>query len=182
MLTNGEEKKLLEAAVQAPSSFNIQHWRLVILRDPALRAKIREEFAGGQAQVTDASLLVLFTADTKAWQKGTEKNWENTPREIAESMVNGMVSFHENRGELFQREEAQRSIGMVMQTLMLAALDLGYQSCPIVGFNLDRVAQLINLPADHVMGPMVAIGKGLKEPWPKPNRLSLADVVYENTF
>jgi len=182
VLTNGEEKKLLEAAVQAPSSFNIQHWRLVILRNPALRAKIREEFAGGQAQVTDASLLVLFTADTKAWQKETEKNWENTPREIAESMVNGMVSFHENRGELFQREEAQRSIGMVMQTLMLAALDLGYQSCPIVGFNLDRVAQLINLPADHVMGPMVAIGKGLKEPWPKPNRLSLADVVYENTF
>ena len=41
VLTNGEEKKLLEAAVQAPSSFNIQHWRLVILRDPALRAKIR---------------------------------------------------------------------------------------------------------------------------------------------
>ena len=97
-------------------------------------------------------------------------------------MVSGMVPFHEHRGELFQLEEAQRSIGMAMQTLMLVALDLGYQSCPIVGFNLDRVAQLINLPADHVMGPMVAIGKGLKEPWPKPNRLPLADVVYENTF
>ena len=74
-------------------------------------------------------------------------------------MVNGMVPFHEHRGELFQREEAQRSIGMAMQTLMLVALDLGYQSCP-----------------------MVAIGKGLKEPWPKPNRLPLADVVYENIF
>ena len=159
VLTNSEEQKLLEATIQAPSSFNIQHWRFVILRDLALRAKIREEFAGGQAQVTDASLLVLFTADTKAWQEGAEKNWENTPREVAESMVNGMVPFHQHRGELFQREEAQRSIGMAMQTLMLVALDLGYQSCP-----------------------MVAIGKGLKEPWPKPNRFPLADVVYENTF
>ena len=159
VLTNSEEQKLLEATIQAPSSFNIQHWRFVILRDLALRAKIREEFAGGQAQVTDASLLVLFTADTKAWQEGAEKNWENTPREVAESMVNGMVPFREHRGELFQREEAQRSIGMAMQTLMLVALDLGYQSCP-----------------------MVAIVKGLKEPWPKPNRLPLADVVYENTF
>jgi nitroreductase len=71
---------------------------------------------------------------------------------------------------------------MAMQTLMLTALNLGYQSCPIVGFNLEGVAQLINLPADHVMGPMVSIGKGLKEPWPKPNRLPLADVVFENTF
>lgn len=182
VLTSGEEQKLLEATVQAPSSFNIQHWRFVILRDSALRGKIREEFAGGQAQVTDASLLVLFTADTKAWQKGTEKNWENIPREVAESMVNGMVSFHQHRGERFQWEEAQRSIGMAMQTLMLVALDLGYQSCPIIGFNLEGVAKLINLPEDHVMGPMVAIGKGLKEPWPKPNRLPLANVVYENTF
>ena len=73
VLTNSEEQKLLEATIQAPSSFNIQHWRFVILRDLALLAKIREEFAGGQAQVTDASLLVLFTADTKAWQEGQKK-------------------------------------------------------------------------------------------------------------
>ena len=66
ILTKDEEQKLLEATIQAPSSFNIQHWRFVILRDRALRGKIREEFAGGQAQVTDASLLVLFTADAKA--------------------------------------------------------------------------------------------------------------------
>ena len=54
VLTNGEEQKLLEATIQAPSSFNLQHWRFVIPRDSALRAKIREEFAGGQAQSTSA--------------------------------------------------------------------------------------------------------------------------------
>jgi len=65
-LTSDEEKKLLEAAIQAPTSFNIQHWRFVILRDPELRRKIRTEFGNDQAQMTDASLLILMTADVKA--------------------------------------------------------------------------------------------------------------------
>ncbi|NJL08208.1 MAG: hypothetical protein HC900_08025 [Methylacidiphilales bacterium] len=37
---NREVRKLFEAVIQAPTSFNIQHWRFVILRDAALRAKI----------------------------------------------------------------------------------------------------------------------------------------------
>jgi len=48
-LTEEEEKTLLEATIQAPTSFNIQHWRFVILRDPELRSKIRTEFGNDQA-------------------------------------------------------------------------------------------------------------------------------------
>ena len=44
-LTQEEETKLLEAAIQSPTSFNIQHWRFVVVRDPDLRKKIRTEFA-----------------------------------------------------------------------------------------------------------------------------------------
>ena len=46
---------------------------------------------------------------------------------------------------------------------MLAAKAMGYDSCPMIGFDIDKVAELINLPEDHVMGPMVAIGKGTKD-------------------
>jgi nitroreductase len=42
-----------------PSAFNIQNWRFVVLRDPALRQQVRAA-AWGQAQVTDASLLMLL--------------------------------------------------------------------------------------------------------------------------
>ena len=76
-LTEAEERKLLEATIQAPTSFNIQHWRFVILRDPELRARIRREFGNDQAQMTDASLLVLFTADLKAWQKYKRSTMKN---------------------------------------------------------------------------------------------------------
>ena len=180
-LTSEEETKLLEAAIQSPTSFNIQHWRFVILRDPELRRKIRTEFGNDQAQMTDASLLILMTADTKAWQKNPERYWKNAPKEVAELLVNWMGPFHEGR-EWLQRDEAQRSIGMAMQTLMLSAKAMGLESCPMIGFDSEKVAELIHLPDDHVMGPMLAIGKGTKDPWPKPGQLPLSEVVFENGF
>ena len=180
-LPEAEERKLLEATIQSPTSFNIQHWRFVILRDPELRTKIRKEFGNDQAQITDASLLVLFTSDTKAWQKNPERYWVNAPKEVAELLVGWMGPFHEGK-EWLQRDEAQRSIGIAMQSLMLAAQEMGYESCPMIGFDDEPVAKLINLPEDHVMGPMVAIGKGTQEPWPKPGQLSIEEVVFENSF
>lgn len=116
-LSAEEERKLLEATIQAPTSFNIQHWRFVILRDPALRATIREDYGHDEAQITDASVLVLFTADVKAWSKR------------------------------LQRDEAQRSIGLAMQTLMLAATGMGYQSCPMISFGIEKLAELADPPA-----------------------------------
>jgi len=180
-LTQEEETKLLEAAIQAPTSFNIQHWRFVVVRDPELRQRIRTEFGNDQAQMTDASLLVIMTADVNAWKKEPQRYWQNAPAEVAELLVNWMAPFHEGR-EWLQRDEAQRSIGMAMQTLMLAAKAMGYDSCPMIGFDIDAVAKLINLPDDHVMGPMVAIGKGTKDSWPKPGQLPLSEIVIENTY
>jgi nitroreductase len=180
-LTEEEETKLLEATIQSPTSFNIQHWRFVIVRDPDLRQKIRTEFGNDQAQMTDASLLVIMTADLQAWAKEPERYWKNAPKEVADLLVGWMGPFHEGR-EWLQRDEAQRSIGMAMQTLMLAAKSMGYDSCPMIGYEIDDVAKLINLPADHVMGPMVAIGKGTKDAWPKPGQLSLEEVLFEDEF
>jgi len=180
-LSEEEETKLFEAAIQAPTSFNIQHWRFVIVRDPDLRRRIRTEFGNDQAQMSDASLLVIMTADVQAWKKDPGRYWQNAPKETANLLVNWMGPFHEGR-EWLQRDEAQRSIGMAMQTLMLAAKSMGYESCPMIGFDIYKVAELINLPDDHVMGPMVAIGKGTKDPWPKPGQLPLSEVVVENTF
>ncbi len=180
-LTDEEERELLEATIQAPTSFNIQHWRFVILRDAELRARIRAEFGNDQSQITDASLLVLFTAEVKAWDRNPERYWVNAPKEVADLLVGWMGPFYEGR-EWLQRDEAQRSIGMAMQTLMLAAQGLGYQSCPMIGFDIEKVAELVNLPEDHVMGPMVAVGKGIKDPWPKPGQIPLEELVVENSF
>ncbi|MEM9413706.1 MAG: nitroreductase family protein, partial [Planctomycetota bacterium] len=152
-----------------------------LLKDAELRSKIRTEFGNDQSQMTDASLLVLFTADVNAWKKEPARYWKNSPQEVSDLLVNWMGPFHEGR-EWLQRDEAQRSIGMAMQTLMLAAKGMGYDSCPMIGFDIEKVSELIQLPEDHVMGPMVAVGKGTKDPWPKPGQLPLSEIVYENSF
>jgi len=171
---------LLEATIQAPTSFNIQHWRFVVVKDEALRAQIREH-GNDQAQMTEASTLIVFTADIDAWKKEPARYWRDAPAEVAELLVNWMGPFHDGKPQL-QRDEAMRSIGMAMQTLMLAAKAMGYESCPMIGFDHEKVAELIRLPADHCLGPMVCIGKGIKAAWPKPGQLALDEVVVTDRF
>jgi nitroreductase len=179
-LTAEEERKLLEAAIQAPTSFNIQHWRFLIIRDPQLRQTIREKY-GNQAQMTDASLLILVVADVNAWDKDPARYWRNAPQEVANYLVGAIGSFYGGKPEL-QRDEAQRSIGMAMQNLMLAAKAMGYDSCPMIGFDLEKVAELVKLPADYAIGPMVAIGKRTEDARAKGGQLALEEVVKENSF
>jgi nitroreductase len=179
-LTDAEVTELLETTIQSPTSFNIQHWRFVVVDDPALRTKIRE-LGNDQAQITDASLLVIMTADVKAWAKSPERYWKNAPKDVADLLVGWMGPFHEGREQL-QRDEAMRSIGMAMQTLMLAAKGMGYDSCPMIGYDFDAVAEVINLPEDHVIGPIVVVGKRTKDSWPKPGQLGLDEVVVKNSF
>lgn len=179
-LTDAELEKLMQAAMQSPTSFNIQHWRFVVVTDPELRKQIRAN-GNDQAQMTDASVLIVMTADVKAWQKEPQRYWQNAPAEVAKMLVDWMGPFHEGNEQL-QRDEAMRSIGMAMQTIMLTATAMGYQSCPMIGFDHQKVAELIHLPADHVIGPMVAVGKGTKDSWPKPGQLPLDQVVIRNHF
>ncbi|MCA9107559.1 MAG: nitroreductase family protein [Planctomycetales bacterium] len=179
-MTAEEIEKLLSATIQAPTSFNIQHWRFVLIEDPELRRQVRA-VGNDQAQMTDASLLIAVTADVKAWRKSPERYWKDAPAEVAEILVNWMGPFYEGKEQL-QRDEAMRSIGFAGQTLMLAAKAMGYESCPMIGFDIDAVSRLINLPEDHVLGFLVAVGKGTKPAWGKPGQLPLAEVVVRDRF
>ena len=179
-LTQEEEDKLLDLAMQAPSSFNIQHWRLVKVSNPDLRKQIRAA-AADQAQVTEASLLFVITADVKAWEKNPQRYWRNAPQTVQDVLVPWMKPFYEGKEQL-QRDEAMRSVGFIAQTMMLAAKAMGYDSCPMIGFDADKVAQLINLPQDHVIGMMLAIGKATKPAWPKPGFIERKEMVIENKF
>jgi nitroreductase len=75
-----------------------------------------------------------------------------------------------------------RSCGIAAQTLMLAAKAMGYDSCPMDGFDFDAVAKLIKLPEGHIVTMFVAIGKGTKEAWERPGCFEYDQVVIENTF
>lgn len=173
-------RKLLDAAIQSPTSFNMQNWRFVVIQDPELRRQVRAA-AADQQQVTDASLLVLLTADLHAWGKEPERYWREGPPAVSELLVGWMRPFYDGNEQL-QRDEAMRSCGIAGQTLMLAAKAMGYDSCPMIGFDAAKVAELINLPDDHTIGLMITIGRGIKPAWPKPGQLSLDEVVVTDRF
>ena len=179
-MTSQEFQKICQAAMQAPTSFNAQHWRFIHLKDPELRKKVRE-LGFNQAQITEASALILLAADTKAWNKNPERYWRDAPEEVAEVILGMLGKFHEGR-EWLQRDEAQRSIGMAAQTIMLCAKAMGYDSCPMIGFDIEEVGKLVNLPEDHVLGPLIAIGKAKAPARPKPGQLGYNEVVFENSF
>ena len=96
-------------------------------------------------------------------------------------MLPAIKQYYEGR-EQVQRDEAMRSCGIAAQTLMLTAAAMGYDSCPMDGFDFDAVAKLINLPEDHVISMFVVIGKGTKAAWPRPGQLPLEEVVIADKF
>ena len=67
-MTEAEIQQLLSLAMLSPTAFNIQNWRFVVVTDHALRKEIRK-VSWDQAQVEDASILIVLTADLKAWEK-----------------------------------------------------------------------------------------------------------------
>jgi nitroreductase len=70
----------------------------------------------------------------------------------------------------------------VAQNLMLVAQELGYDSCPMDGFDYQKVGDIIALPEDHEIALMLVIGKGIKDPWPRPGQLALDEVLVQNRF
>lgn len=172
--------KLLDLALQSPTSFNIQNWRFVLVEDQEKRKALRAA-AWDQAQITDASLTLVLCADLKAWDKNPARYWKNAPEETREMIVPMIGNFYEGR-EWQQRDEAMRSAGIVAQTMMLSAKAMGYDTCPMIGFDTDQVATLINLPEDHVVCMILVVGKGTKPSWPKPGQLPLSDVLVKDGF
>ncbi len=179
-MTDQEVSKLLALGMLSPTAFNIQHWRFVVVKDPVLRQQIRA-VSWNQAQVEDASLLVIITVDLNAWEKDTARYWVNAPKEAQERLVPMIHGFYKDK-EQVQRDEGMRSGGMAAQTLMLAAKEMGLDSCPMDGFDFDAVSKLINLPADHTPVMFVAIGKALEEARPRGGQLDMDEVVIYDKF
>ena len=174
------EKEILDLARQSPTSFNIQNWRFVNVKDTNLRKSIQEA-AWNQSQITEASLLLVLCGDTKAHKKAPERYWDQAPQDVQDIMVPMIAPFYEGKSEI-QRDEVMRSTGMAAQTIMMASKALGYDSCPMVGFDEEKVAELIHLPSDHVISMIITIGKAVKPAWPKPGYLPDEEIFITDQF
>jgi len=179
-ITQAEIDQLMSLTMLSPTAFNIQNWRFVIVTDPVLRQQIRA-VSWNQAQVEEASLLIVLTADLNSWAKQPERYWKDAPQAVQDFLVPAIGNYYRDH-EQVQRDEAMRSCGMAAMTIMLAAKEMGYDTCPMDGFDFDAVAKLLNLPADHTPAMFVVVGKALKEAWPRGGQLAMNEVVIQNKF
>lgn len=179
-LSEAEQDRLIELAMKSPTAFNLQHWRFVVVRDPAQRQAIRE-VAWDQAQVTDASMLVILCGRRDVWQHQAQRVWRGAPEEVREMMHGAIDAYYRDQPQV-ERDELMRSCGIAGQTLMLAAREMGLDSCPMDGFDFDAVGRLIGLPDSHVISFMVAIGKKAADVWPRPGQLGIDEVRFVDRF
>ena len=179
-MNKAEIEQLMTLSLLAPTSFNIQNWRFVLVQDPELRCQIRA-VSWDQPQVTDSSLLVILTADLQSWSKKPIRYWEGAPQSVQEFILPAIEKYYSGNAQV-QRDEGMRSCGIAAMALMLAAEEMGYSSCPMVGFDAKRVGKIINLPTDHVITMFVAIGKSTKDAWDRSGKLNMNEVVIIDRF
>ena len=178
-MSEAEINALLELALLSPTSFNMQHWRFVVVTDTEKLAAIQAA-AWNQAQVTEASITILLCAKLNA-HEDAGRYWVHAPQSVQDILVPMISPFYQNNAQL-RRDEAMRSIGIAAQTLMLTAKSMGYDSCPMIGFDPEKVAEIIDLPENHVIGMMLTVGKALKDANVRSGQLPYDEVVFRNVF
>ncbi|MEM7811111.1 MAG: nitroreductase family protein [Planctomycetota bacterium] len=180
VMPEADLERLTELAQLSPSSFNIQNWRFVLVRDPELKKAIRAA-AWDQAQVEEAAVTIALCCDIKSWSKDPARYWAKAPKAAADVLVPMIPTFYDGNDQL-QRDEAIRSGGIAAQTIMLAARGLGYDSCPMIGFDPVKVAELINLPEHHVITMLITVGKALKPAHPRGGLIPKDEAVIHDRF
>lgn len=180
VMPEADLEELIRLVKLTPSSFNMQNYRFLVIRDKALRQQIRAA-AWDQAQVTDASVLFILCADLDAHREDPSVYWGHAPQAVQDVLGPMIKPFYEGNYQLI-RDEAMRSSALAGMTLMLAARGMGYASCPMVGFDPEKVAELVNLPANVVISFMLPVGKETQPAWDRGARLPDEKVVIYDKF
>lgn len=175
---------LLETALHAPSGYNLQPWRFLVLRSPERKAALRQA-SFNQEKITEASAVVVAFAP--------HDGWKETAREVfAESAKRGAIpaekqdQIRENATHFIEKLPRaawlNRHVMIAFTHLMLAAEAAGWDTAPMEGFDAEAVRKALGFPAATEIVALLAIGR-LKGPdKPDPGRLPLARLVFDDTL
>jgi len=176
---NADLEKIIRAGLEAPSGYNTQPWRFVVVRDPEQKKKLRAA-SFGQPKVEEASAVIVACGDPQGWKDGdldemlrisTEHGFNNpAERETTRKMVSGFLGG--SAGKVAGIEPtfdlwANRQTMIAFTTMMWAAETLGYDTAPMEGFMEDQVKALLKIPERVRVVALLAIGrlKGKDKPY-----------------
>jgi len=173
-------QEILESAVLAPSSVNIQPWRFVVVRDPERKRRLRKA-AYDQAHVEEAPVVIACCADTRACDRLAELV-EAWVRELGDpaSRISDLVPGLRT-DPVLRRCVAVRNTYIAIEHMALTATALGLGSCWMEGFHPERVKEILGLPDGIEVAALMPVGYTDQEAPPK-DRLPVSRVCFSEVY
>jgi nitroreductase len=168
--------ELLRLAGRAPSAFNVQPWRFVVVEDDDLKAKLAEAAHGQQQVLRAPATIVVYSDMESALQRIPEAMHPDMPADKRDA---GAQGFRANFAkQTVQEREAwgNAQANIALGYLLLLAESLGYATSPMLGFDPDKVKALLGLPAHARITALVSIGYPAEEGF-RPHRLPVDTLV-----
>lgn len=162
-ITKKELAEILDLVKLAPSCFNIQHAHYLVIMDKENKELLREA-AFGQYKVHTASAAILVLGDKEAY-KESEKVYSGMNKlgilsdEDYHEMLGSIKGLYEGGGAGFQRDEAIRNASLSAMMFMLIAKEKGWDTCPMIGFDSEKVRETFHIPDRYELALLITIGK-----------------------
>lgn len=156
-------KELLETANLAPSSFNLQPWKVIVVKDQE-KKKILRQCAFNQPKVEEASVVLILVADPAAMEENIERvldSWQELGymkpemRDTYKGMANNLYGEQDS---LKRKIFAVKNTSLFAMNLIIAAKGLGLETHPMDGFDEECVKKEFNIPADKIIPMLIAVG------------------------
>jgi len=151
--------EMIERTRFTPSGYNAQPWEFVIIREKENIKKVGE-IAFKQSHVAEASALIVVLADMDIGRNVDEllQDWLRLGYCTEEELPAYRNSIAKKRSPEKRKQMALRNTMLACMTLIYAAEDMGYATCPIMGVSQWELEEFINMPEDRCIALLIAIG------------------------
>ena len=163
VIPHEELQSLLQNAISAPSSSNMQPWRFIVIEDQQVKKELRP-IANDQEQVETSSAIIAVLGDMEMYKNAEQiynANFEQgyMSREIADLMIKSSISLYGNLSEEKLNSLIHFDAGLISMQIMLLAKEMGYDTVPMGGFDKVKFAEKFNLPKNEIPILLIAIGE-----------------------
>lgn len=179
-----ELRTILEAGQRAPSGYNLQPWRFLVLRSPERKAALRRA-AFDQAKITEASAVIVAFGVPEDWKAKSNAVFAESarrgaipPDKVEESRQKALAFIDRLPPGVW----INRHTMIAFTHIMLAAEAMGWDTAPMEGFDGAAVRKELNLPPAAEVVALLAIGRLKGSDHPFPGRLPLSDLAYLDTL
>lgn len=180
---------LLETANLAPSSMNLQPWRVIVVTDPGRKTALRQ-CAFNQPKVEEASVMLIMIADPTAVETNIDRvldSWIDLgflKPEMRETYQGLAAGLYDTPDSLRRKFFAVKNASLYAMTLMIAAQGLGLETHPMDGFDEAAVKNEFGIPDACIVPMLIAVGylKPGVTLLPRAFRRELSEFVSIDTF